>query len=972
MRPFEKSLSIACTIVAASVASAQHAQVSAVAINPNNPNEVWVCNRDNDSVSVVDVAAGVTTHQIGVGVRPRSLAFNADGSRVFVANQRGNVPVTVNMATGFTGAEIRGSVSVIDTASKAVATTLTQVGVEPYGVALAPNGKYFAVTSFRTGAVKLFNASTLGLAAEHVYLTNLNFIPPPFTARDVDANRDGIADLGEPRGFTIRADSSRIFVTHNRSPYISVLDVALDGAGLPTGTTLVAKIDLNTYPFDPFYNPVAVQAIASQGLPRFMEDIALSPDGARALTPHVLHNINHDVNMTLPAWVPGEFANRVYPALSVIDAVNNSFNAPGDGSRRLHNELNHQLSPAEFAAYGSGAATAVGRASLGGVTAPVLGSTMTLRVDGLAPGQSAIVYIGAPVNIPRGSNGTQLVNPRFAYPVAPNGTVQVDVPNRAVLDGLVGHAQARFFNSGGAPAQFSNGLKIQVARVAPIANSLGHRAGQPSRVAFSPDGDSVLMLNRGSEDLFLYRVQAGAYNLAAVYPPRVEFTERAPLDTSTGLGDLPLGMALRDDSTTTNNDSLVYVMNELTRTLSVLRVDWSTSIITKEHDQIPTLLAPDTYTLPERIGDELFEDASRAQTTGGRGTVGEFNNSCASCHFEGGEDGNVWQRPAGPRSTMPMYGGSLGTGLILWKGVRLNNGETGPMFGGENGGHGIFTDAEQDALIAMHNKLPVPLNPHLDAVTGQLTPLAAFGRDLYFGFNDTGLNPLLRRAGCADCHPVADPFDGTLRGFTSDFLNPILTSGENLGIVNPNCSSLNANIVGIAVRNVNSGVNVDFDNDNVPDADRNNDGFVDVETYVPLNADKNDPFSRDDPNSYLCPIDPQDPNSQLRVFQREMRSFSVPTKLGVFSTGPYFHDHVAISLRTILDPEAQATSPVYGSPAYPGEPPFPGMFKFFNEFHDVRGHEQFAPGASKVQPNLISGPNVNSDIEALLAFIESI
>lgn len=972
MRALQSTLSIACTLAAASIAPAQHAQVSAVAVNPNNSNEVWVCNRDNDSVSVVDVAAGVTTHEIDVGVRPRSLAFSADGARVFVANQRGNVPVTAHMASGFTGSEIRGTVSVIDVAAKNVATTLTQVGVEPYGVALAPNGKYFAVTSFRTGAIKLFNASTLTLAAEHVYLSNLNFIPPPFTARDVDTNRDGMADLGEPRGFTIRADSSRIYVTHNRSPYISVLDVALDGAGLPTGATLAAKIDLNTYPFDPFYNAVPVQTMASQGLPRFMEDIALSPDGSRALTPHLLHNINHDVNMTLPAWVPGEFANRVYPALSVIDAAANSFNTPGDGSKRLHNELNHSLSPAAFAAYGVGASTGSGRASLGGVDSPIVGATMTLRVDGLAPGQTAIVYIGAQTNIPRGSNGTQLVHPRFAYPVPPSGLVSVPVPNRNALDGLVAFAQARFFNPGGAPAQFSNGLKLKLARVQAGLNAMGHRAGHPSRVAYSPDGGGVLMLNRGSEDLFLYRVQGGNFRLASVYPPRIQFAERASLDTTSPMGDLPLGMALHADLSTSNNDSLVYVMNELTRTLSVLRVDWTTAAITKERDQIPTLLGPDQFTYSERLGDELFEDASRAQTTGGRGTVGEFNNSCASCHFEGGEDGNVWQRPNGPRSTMPMYGGTLGTGLILWKGVRLNSGETGPMFGGENGGHGVLSDAEQAALVAMHEKLAVPLNPHLDAITGQLTPLAALGRDLFFGVNDTGLNPILRRAGCADCHPTADNNTGALRGFTADFINPLLSSGENLGSLDPSCFSLQSNLVNTMVRNVNSGANVDFNNDGIPDPDRNSDGYSDVETYTPLNADKHDPFTRDDPNSYLCPIDPQDPQSPLKVFNRDMRSFSIPTKLGVFSTGPYFHDHVAISLRMILDPEAQALSPIYGSPAYPGEPAFPGLLKFFNEFHDVRGHEQFAPGASKVQLNLISGPNVNSDIEALLAFIESI
>ena len=45
--------------------------------------------------------------------------------------------------------------------------------------------------------------------------------------------------------------------------------------------------------------------------------------------------------------------------------------------------------------------------------------------------------------------------------------------------------------------------------------------------------------------------------------------------------------------------------------------------------------------------------------------------------------------------------------------------------------------------------------------------------------------------------------------------------------------------------------------------------------------------------------------------------------------------------------------------------------KNFNEFHDVRGHEEFFPGVSKVQQDLMS-TNVDADIEALLAFIESL
>jgi hypothetical protein len=331
----------------------------------------------------------------------------------------------------------------------------------------------------------------------------------------------------------------------------------------------------------------------------------------------------------------------------------------------------------------------------------------------------------------------------------------------------------------------------------------------------------------------------------------------------------------------------------------------------------------------------------------------------------------VWQRGNGPRATMPVYGGTIMTGLVLWKGVRLNMGETGPMFGGENGGTGAFTDAEQQALIDYHETIPVPLNPNFDPVTHQYSALAGLGRDLYFGLNDTGLNPTLRHAGCATCHPDQDMATSTKRGYTADFIDPILSMGENLQSFDPTCFSLQENIVALNIRNVNSGSDIDFDGDGLPDPDRNFDGYVDVETYPMMNPDKDDDFTRDDGNSYGCPSDPFDPTSPPKVFQRDMRLFSIPTKLGVSSTGPYFHDHSASSLRMVLDPEAQALSPIYGTPAWGGGAAYPGLNKFFNEFHDVRGHEQFVQGASKVQVNLHS-TNVNADIEALLAYIQSL
>jgi len=316
--------------------------------------------------------------------------------------------------------------------------------------------------------------------------------------------------------------------------------------------------------------------------------------------------------------------------------------------------------------------------------------------------------------------------------------------------------------------------------------------------------------------------------------------------------------------------------------------------------------------------------------------------------------------------------------MVLWKGVRINMGETGPMFGGENGGHGLFTDEEQQALTDYHEVIPIPLNPNLDPVTGDLTMLAAEGRDLFFGTNDTGTNTTLRHANCAECHPdeIQIGSNPGPRFFTADFLPAGLTGGENFPSFDPDCFSLRENIAQLNIRNVNTGANVDVDNDNLPDVDRNFDGYDDRETFTIMNVDGHDDFQRDDPNSYPCPCDPTvdqncDPTTGTRIFTRAPTHFSIPTKLGIFATAPYFHDHVAFSLRGLLDPQAQMLDPVYGDPAYGLPTNRPGTFKIYNEAHDIRGHETHVPGASKVQLTLDS-TDVEADIDAILAFIRSL
>jgi hypothetical protein len=494
--------------------------------------------------------------------------------------------------------------------------------------------------------------------------------------------------------------------------------------------------------------------------------------------------------------------------------------------------------------------------------------------------------------------------------------------------------------------QYTNGVRaiLGAGNEAIPAKTLPVRLAQPSKVEFSADGRRALVLQRGSEDIAVFDVTGGSIQFMGITPRRDSTPSptqldknHTPFDLARVIGDRPTGMVLADADALNDRASLL-VNNEASRDVSILQVNYTTGVVGNPSGTLKNYVASgvDKFSASERSGEEIFTDGSREQTTG------LFSNTCESCHYEGGEDGSVWQRPHGPRSTIAMYGGIRRTGFLLWKAVRMNLGETGPMFGGENGGHGVFTDAEQEALIAYAEKIPVPLNGHL--VNAQLTTQAAIGRDLFLGTNDTFTNPTGRSANCQSCHMV-QLADGTPAWFTNDVIK-ILDPNFDAAHQDP-CFSLKENIMGNIIPDVNSGVNV-VDDNNVVILDRNSDGVPDIESYVPMNADLQDNFSRDDPNSIDCD-DPNNPGNP-QEFVRGPQRFNVPTKMGVVFTGPYFHDHAVRSLRSTVDPASQVA-------------PAPLLNKLINTVHDVRGQTVQA---------FLGSSNVNADIDAILAFIEAL
>ncbi|MBN8228964.1 c-type cytochrome [Corallococcus macrosporus] len=101
---------------------------------------VYVTNRGDRSVSVIRKGDAVEAARIQVGVEPTGLAVSPEGSTLYV----------VNSATRKSAA--RGSLTAIDTATLTVRWELP-LGEEPRGIALLEEGRKAAVSLFRQGDV---------------------------------------------------------------------------------------------------------------------------------------------------------------------------------------------------------------------------------------------------------------------------------------------------------------------------------------------------------------------------------------------------------------------------------------------------------------------------------------------------------------------------------------------------------------------------------------------------------------------------------------------------------------------------------------------------------------------------------------------------------------------------------------------------------------------------------------------------
>jgi len=197
---------------------------SPLALSPDD-RWLWVVNPDSDSVTILDLQSvqPVKAAELAVAAKPRSVAFNATGERVFITCQS------------------RNELWVFDTASRQRLHKL-RVGHQPFGVAVSPLEDQIVVSNQGAGTVHLI---TPELVVERVL------------------------EVGDsPRAIAITADGTRAYVSH----FITRGD-----AGAVTEIDLAARTVTRVIPLVEDMGPDTPSS--GRGFPNLLSTLAVEPSG---------------------------------------------------------------------------------------------------------------------------------------------------------------------------------------------------------------------------------------------------------------------------------------------------------------------------------------------------------------------------------------------------------------------------------------------------------------------------------------------------------------------------------------------------------------------------------------------------------------------------------------------------------------------------------------------------------------------
>jgi DNA-binding beta-propeller fold protein YncE len=230
-------------------AESSRSQSSSSIISTVDGSKIFTANLDGGSITALQLKDKAEKSEKVLGKDIRRLALNHDESQLLASDY------------------LAGKVYWLDSDSLAIDYEL-EVGGRPFGIIHDHDSKLYWLTLFEDGQL-------LALNQEGKVVQTLD-------------------TLETPRGIALTSDK-RLLVTHAMTGQVSIYNVANPKA------QLVKVIQLaETHQQDEF---------ASQGLPRALDDIAISPDESEAWLPHILWNFDHDF----------QFQSTIFPAVSILD-----------------------------------------------------------------------------------------------------------------------------------------------------------------------------------------------------------------------------------------------------------------------------------------------------------------------------------------------------------------------------------------------------------------------------------------------------------------------------------------------------------------------------------------------------------------------------------------------------------------------------------------------------------------------------
>ncbi len=231
---------------------------------------LYSANFEAGSISKINKENSVLEKELHIGNDIRRIALDEEHHRL--------------MASDYTD----GKVHLIDLNDFEKITSI-EVGKRPFGVAYDAKNQLFWITLFEDHRLLAINERGQILHS--------------------------IATENTPRGLALLSDG-RLLVTHSMIGKVSIFDTTT----LPLTAPKIITLEV-TQNADEF---------VSQGLPRLLDDIAISPNEKEAWLPHVLWNFDH----------PFQFQSTVFPAVSVLSLAKGKEHEFAERRKQLFEQIN--------------------------------------------------------------------------------------------------------------------------------------------------------------------------------------------------------------------------------------------------------------------------------------------------------------------------------------------------------------------------------------------------------------------------------------------------------------------------------------------------------------------------------------------------------------------------------------------------------------------------------------------------------